>query len=98
MKRYFVLLLICACSLGAQEPQAATPEDAKTQTLRVNVSLVLLNVAVTDNKGNYITGLKPEDFQVSEDGIAQKIATFGEGNGPQQPVNLFPDARAGLSP
>jgi len=92
MKRYFVLLLICVCSLCAQGPQTAAPDDAKTQTLRVNVSLVLLNVAVTDNKGNYVTGLKPEDFQVSEDGIAQKIATFGEGNGPQQPVNLFPDA------
>jgi len=92
MKRYFALLLICVCSLRAQEPQTAAPDDAsKTQTLRVNVSLVLLNVAVTDNKGNYVTGLKPEDFQIAEDGIAQKIATFGEGNGPQQPVNLVPE-------
>jgi VWFA-related protein len=39
-----------------------------------------LNVAVTDNKGNYVTGLKPWDFQVTEDGIEQKVATFGEGN------------------
>jgi len=33
-----------------------------------------------DHKGGYITGLNPSDFVVLEDGIRQKIATFGEGN------------------
>jgi len=46
--------------------------------LRVNVVLVQLNVAVTDNKGNYITGLKPEDFAITEDKLPQKISTFEE--------------------
>jgi len=46
---------------------------------RVDVNLVQLNVAVTDAKGNYITGLRPQDFVVQEDGIQQKVATFGEG-------------------
>jgi VWFA-related protein len=55
---------------GAQEP---SPD------IHVIVNLVQLNVAVTDNKGDYITNLRPEDFVVQEDGIAQKIATFGEG-------------------
>src|SRR5205814_799722 len=41
-----------------------------------------LNVAVTDNKGNYITGLKPEDFAIYEDKILEKPSTFEEGNGP----------------
>jgi Ca-activated chloride channel homolog len=49
--------------------------------LRVNVDLVQLNVAVTDHKGNYIAGLKPEDFVITEDKILQKISTFEEGNG-----------------
>jgi Ca-activated chloride channel homolog len=44
--------------------------------------LVQLNVAVTDRKGNYITGLKPENFLVSEDRIPEKIATFEEGGAP----------------
>jgi Ca-activated chloride channel homolog len=48
--------------------------------IRVNVDLVQLNVAVTDNKGNYVTGLRPEDFVISEDGIKEKMATFAEGN------------------
>ena len=49
---------------------------------QVSVDLVQLNVAVTDNKGNYVTGLKPSDFVISEDGIQEKLAFFGEGNGP----------------
>jgi VWFA-related protein len=48
--------------------------------LRVNVNLVQLNVAVTDSKGNYITGLRPEDFAITEDKIPQKLATFEVGN------------------
>lgn len=47
---------------------------------RIEVDMVLLNIAVTDNKGNYVTGLRPWHFQISEDGIGQSIATFGEGN------------------
>ncbi len=48
--------------------------------IRVVVDLVQLNVAVTDKKGNYITGLRPQDFAIVEDGIPQKLATFAEGN------------------
>jgi Ca-activated chloride channel homolog len=50
--------------------------------IRVVVDMVQLSVAVTDNKGNYITGLRPSDFAIVEDGIPQKLATFGEGNEP----------------
>jgi Ca-activated chloride channel family protein len=50
--------------------------------IHVRVDLVQLNVAVTDSKGNYITGLRPQDFAISEDNIPQKLATFGEGNEP----------------
>jgi len=48
--------------------------------IRVATDLVQLNVAVTDNQGKYVTGLRPEDFVVSEDGIPEHIAVFGEGN------------------
>src|SRR6266436_889791 len=56
-------------------------QDDNTR-LHVVVNLVQLNVAVTDNKGNYVTNLHPSDFAVSEDGIPENIATFEEGNGP----------------
>jgi Ca-activated chloride channel homolog len=55
--------------------------------LRVNVVLVQLNVAVTDDKGNYVTGLRPEDFAVTEDKIPQKISTFEESSDPEHGSN-----------
>jgi VWFA-related protein len=65
--------LFCGTSLSAQDNEV---------NIRVNVNLVQLNVAVTDGKGRYITGLRPQDFEITEDKIAEKIATFEEGNGP----------------
>src|SRR5258706_13327106 len=56
-------------------------QDDNTR-LHVVVNLVQLNVAVTDNKGNYVTGLHPTDFVITEDGIPENLATFEEGNGP----------------
>jgi VWFA-related protein len=80
-KRSFAVFGICTGLLlfiGA-EPQPKAQDESSN--FRVNVVLVQLNVAVTDHKGNYIAGLRPEDFIVSEDRIPQKIATFEEGNG-----------------
>src|SRR5215467_4255165 len=94
MKRLFGLFLISAFCFHSCVGQTQSQEEtSKNRVLRVNVSLVLLNVAVTDSKGNYVTGLHPSDFEVFEDGIPQKIANFGEGNGPQQPVTLAADGQ-----
>jgi VWFA-related protein len=52
----------------------------------VNVDLVQLSIAVTDKKGEYVDGLKPQDFEISEDKIPQKIATFEGGGSPNHQV------------
>ncbi len=49
-------------------------------TFRIKVDMVVLSFQVTDNKGKYVNGLKPKDFRILEDGIPQKISTFGEGS------------------
>ncbi len=59
---------------------SALAQENNTARIRVAVDLVQLNVAVTDRSGHYMTGLRPQDFVVSEDGIAEGIAMFGEGN------------------
>lgn len=56
--------------------RAAAQDDP--MRFRVDVVLVQLNIAVTDDKGNYISGLRPEDFVITEDKIPQKISTFEE--------------------
>jgi len=58
-------------------------------TFRVKVDMVVLSFQVTDNKGHYVNGLKPKDFRILEDGIPQKLATFGEGS--KAPVQVAED-------
>ncbi|MGA8441687.1 MAG: VWA domain-containing protein, partial [Candidatus Sulfotelmatobacter sp.] len=70
--RFLCLLLGLCAGVLAQE----------SADVHVVVNLVQLNIAVTDKDGKYITGLHPKDFAVVEDGIAEKVATFAEGNGP----------------
>ena len=70
---------------------AGAQDDASR--IRVNVVLVQLNVAVTDRKGNYVSGLRPEDFEIVEDKIPEKLATFEEGNEPtRRLINVGPDS------
>jgi Ca-activated chloride channel homolog len=76
IKQYFLFLWIF---LGVLSGAVAQENESHIHVL---VNLVQLNVAVTDNKGDYITGLRPQDFVITEDKIQQKIATFGEGNEP----------------
>jgi Ca-activated chloride channel family protein len=80
MKKYFLCLCLLAVPFSGGGAGAAAQDDASR--IRVSVVLVQLNIAVTDNKGNYISGLGPEDFSITEDKIPEKTATFEEGNGP----------------
>jgi Ca-activated chloride channel family protein len=83
-KKLFTLSFVAVFILSGL---VATPLAQEDQAdIQVIVNMVQLNVAVTDNKGNYVTGLRPEDFLVNEDGIPQKIATFGEGDEPTRPL------------
>lgn len=74
--------LLLISSLAMAFSCLASPAQQDEPHIHVIVDMVQLNVAVTDNKGNYITGLRPQDFLITEDGITQKLATFSEGNGP----------------
>jgi VWFA-related protein len=79
--RFIALAVALFCSSGTKiAAQESEPN------IRVIVNMVQLNVAVTDDKGNYITGLRPSDFAIVEDNISQKLATFGEGNEPAYKV------------
>ena len=64
-------LLACAAILSAQAPQPAAQP-----TFQLSVNYVDVDVTVTDADGTFVTGLKPEDFQLFEDGKPQKIDTF----------------------
>jgi Ca-activated chloride channel family protein len=79
VRQLFPLVLI---SLGLVLGEATNIEAQESPDFHVVVNMVQLNVAVTDKNGKYVTGLRPQDFAISEDGISEKTATFAEGNEP----------------
>jgi len=49
---------------------------ASQKSLKIDVDQVMFNVTVTDNENRFVTDLKPENFQIFEDKIEQKIRYF----------------------
>jgi VWFA-related protein len=64
-----------AISLYAQQT-APTSGSIPAPTIRVTTHMVLVDAVVTDKQGNPITGLRPEDFIVEENGKAQKVSSL----------------------
>lgn len=65
------LLIASLSPLPAQE---AAPEESFSEA--INVSVVNLEVFVTDKKGKPILGLKKEDFEILEDGQPVAVTNF----------------------
>jgi VWFA-related protein len=65
-----LLAAACGCQLLAQ----SSPTQGFGEVVEVNV--VNVEVYVTDKDGNRVTGLKKEDFTVSEDGKPVEITNF----------------------
>src|ERR1017187_5047239 len=86
-KKYLLLLWLGSFPFLGGGSGAAQDDPS---SIRVNVVLVQLNVAITDGKGNYVSALRPEDFSVVEDNIPEKIATFEEGNEPTRKLIAVP--------
>jgi Ca-activated chloride channel family protein len=56
----------------------AMAQQDQTPTLKVDVKLVSVFVNVTDASGAIVTTLKKDDFELKEDGVAQKISLFDQ--------------------
>ena len=92
------VLLIPPLFLGAQQrsgPSAASRSRAD-MVLRVDLDLVLLPVSVTDDRSRAFSGLRPDDFQVYEDKVRQRIASVSEVDGPLS-VGLVFDGSGSMS-
>jgi VWFA-related protein len=70
MTRPFALLVV-----GAAVLVATVVIHAQQPTFRAEVSLVTLDVIPRDSGGRFLSTLKPEDFEVFEDGVSQSIAS-----------------------
>jgi VWFA-related protein len=67
---------------SGQETKASPPEqEIPKLTHQVEVVITNIDVVVTDKQGRRVTGLKPENFKIFEDGLPQKVSNFYEVQG-----------------
>jgi VWFA-related protein len=77
LRRFLVELLILNIAAGPALSRAQeAPADIPPITIRTNSRLVMVDVVVTDKKGEPVSGLKAEDFTAEENGKKQKISVF----------------------
>jgi VWFA-related protein len=79
------LTIILVTLAGLVCASGAVRQDQQGEPIRVGVNLVLLDATVKTKAGQIMSDLKKEDFQVREDGVAQKIDVFGVD---QLPLNV----------
>lgn len=90
--RCIVLLVMAGASLAmAAQSGNVLPNNAGIPTFKTGTHLVAIDVVATNGKGDPITGLTQEDFEVLEDGKPQSIASFEEHSGTAiSPIELPP--------
>lgn len=71
--RYFTIVMIFPCLLAAIEQG---PETRRQEVIRAVTQEVLLDVVVRDHKGRLIRDLRPEEIEVYDDGVRQKLTSF----------------------
>lgn len=59
-------------------PAQQKPAEEKIDVIRISTELVQTHVTVLDKKGNFVTGLRPDQFQVQVDGKPQNVSFFEE--------------------
>jgi VWFA-related protein len=93
--RGFAPILFGVCLLAQQPDATITPRPkppapgqqpantpAPKANIRIDSNLVLVPVNVTDPLNRFVTGLEQDDFRIAEDGVDQKIISFGNEDAP----------------
>jgi VWFA-related protein len=63
-------------------------EDIPDYSLKVNVPLVNVDVLVTTKDGQFVPGLKKDNFRITEDGVPQTVSKFSVSEAPVTAVLL----------
>jgi VWFA-related protein len=89
--------LACQCVLEGQANPAQEPVEGEYR-LKSESALVVLDVVVTDKKGQPVHGLKAADFTVLEKGEKMTLQSFDEHGADQAPPRATKAARQALDP
>ncbi|MGI8958404.1 MAG: VWA domain-containing protein [Bryobacteraceae bacterium] len=79
VRREFVLFILLSAVLL---PAQTTSQAGSGINIRVNTTLVLIPVTVTDSLNRFVLGLDKQDFRVFEDGAEQKVKQFAGEDAP----------------
>src|SRR5229473_8630027 len=75
----FPAALAIALPLFGQQPQPKPqPVDIPPYVEKLDVRVINVDVIVTDRKGNRVTGLTKDDFEIYQNGIPKAISNFYE--------------------
>ena len=95
MQKRAPFLVVVAIVLGITSLVAQTP------TFRTGIDLATFGVTVVDRKGEYLTNLNLEDFEILEDGQRQTVKYFARGtdieNGPEMHIGLLFDTSGSMT-
>jgi len=69
-------LNVAVCAQYALAQKNEKPEPRPGFTVRIDTDLVTIDVTATDKNGNYVRDLRPDEFQVFEDGKLKKLDFF----------------------
>src|SRR5581483_5092773 len=79
----FILVVVAQTVALQNSPQKPSqsqsdknPPPAPTDVVKIGVTLVQVDVTVTDKQGRTVSDLRPEDFEVLQDGRPQPITNF----------------------
>jgi VWFA-related protein len=86
VRHWRAAIVVAVGAIGAVAG-AARPAAQQVPVFRGGVDLVNLGVTVTDRKGNLLSDLTQDDFEIYEDGKKQTVRFFSAGllNGPGEP-------------
>ena len=76
MKQLMAVLLAIALGLCVLNRTGGQTPQSQDDVIRVRSNEVRLDVVVKDKKGRPVKDLNANDFEVLEDGVTQKIASF----------------------
>ncbi len=86
-KLFFIVLIALAATVAAPQGQSQPSQPQQPPiTFRAEVNYVEVDARVLDQQGKFVTGLKPEDFAIFEDGKPQKVTAFSMVNSPLERV------------
>jgi len=80
--RNFAVLVLTPLLAAQQAP----PPQPDVPRFKTQAATVMVDVIVTDRKGNVVPGLTAADFQVFENGVQQKISSFEAPANPDSPA------------